>query len=261
MIDTGYLYSKNKKRIFVNTCLGCNSGCSYCYLGKLGYGNQTTTLEIRKAEELIKQIEKIGISDDTLITLGCFSECWDDNNKSETIKLIKYFLQKGNQIQLATKKEINYEELENISKLIQYAGQLLIFISSATISNWESIERGTDSPEKRFRTFQISKKLNIPTILYMKPILKGITIKDVELYKDVIKQYGIKDVVVGSIFSEEKSDETVHFSDKGLLFYNPISEELEIKQRLMQQGNIRVFSRSSQVAKYYKDKNKDFIIE
>lgn len=63
----------------------------------------------------------------------------------------------------------------------------------------------------------------------MKPILKGITIKDIELYKDVIKQYGIKDVVVGSIFSEEKSAETVHFSDKEVLFYNPVSDELKIK--------------------------------
>ncbi len=163
-------------------------------------------------------------------------------------------MQKGNQVQLSTKKEINCEELESISKLIQYAGQLLIFISSATISNWESIERGTDSPEKRFRTFAISKKLNIPTNLYMKPILKGITIKDIELYKDVIKQYGIKDVVVGSIFGEEKSDETVHFSDKGVLFYNPVSDELKIKQKLMEIGNVRVFSRSSQVTQYYKEK-------
>ncbi len=261
MIDTGYLYSKNNKRIFINTCLGCGSRCSYCYLGKMGYGNKTTIPEVKKAEELIEQIEKIGISDGTLITLGCFSECWDNNNKPETIKLIKYFLQKGNQIQLSTKKEINCEELESISKLIQYAGQLLINISSATISNWESIEIGTDSPEKRFRTFAISKKLNIPTTLYMKPILKGITIKDIELYKDVIKQYAIKDVVVGSIFSEEKSDETVHFSDKGVLFYNPVSDELKIKQKLMEIGNVRVFSRSSQVAQYYKEKNKDFIME
>ena len=66
--------------------------------------------EVRKAEELIEEIERAGISRDTLITLGCFSECWDDNNKPETIKLIKYFLQKGNQIQLATKKEITVDK-------------------------------------------------------------------------------------------------------------------------------------------------------
>ena len=192
-----------------------------------------------------------------MITLGCFSECWDDNNKPETTKLIKHFLQRGNQIQLSTKKEINMEEARQFENLIEYLGQLVIFVSSATISQWNTIEKGTDSPNKRFNTFDISSQLDIPTVLYMKPVLKGITIKDIDLYRDVIKKYGVRDVVVGSIYSEKYSEEPVHFSDKGLLFYNPISDESQIKSRLMQTGNIRVFSRSSQVTQYYKEKNKD----
>lgn len=259
MIDTGYLYSKDNKRIFVNTCLGCTGKCSYCYLGKMGYDNSRIVAEVRKAEELIEEIEQVGISRDTLITLGCFSECWDDNNKPETIKLIKYFLQKGNQIQLSTKKEISVEEAKKFQDLIQYLGQLVVFVSSATISKWDTIEKGTDSPNKRFNTFEISRELNIPTALYMKPILKGITNHDIELYKEVIQKYGVKDVVVGSIFKEKGSEETVHFSDKGTLFYNPISDELEIKRKLMGQGNLRVFSRSTEVMQYYKDRIKDVI--
>lgn len=259
MIDTGYLYSKDNKRIFVNTCLGCTGKCSYCYLGKMGYDNSSIVGEVRKAEELIEEIERAGISRDTLITLGCFSECWDENNKPETIKLIKYFLQKGNQIQLATKKEISLDEAKEFESLIQYLGQLVVFVSSATISKWDTIEKGTDSPSKRFNTFEISKELNIPTALYMKPVLKGITKQDIELYKEVIQKYGVRDVVVGSIFGEKEAEETVHFSDKGTLFYNPISEEFEIKRRLMELGNLRVFSRSSEVMQYYKDKTKDVI--
>lgn len=131
---------------------------------------------------------------------------------------------------------------------------MLIYVSSATISEWETIEKGTDAPNKRFNTFEISKVLDIPTVLYMKPILKGITNKDIELYKDMIKKYGVKDIVVGSIFSEEKSEETVHFSDKGILFYNPNSDELVIKRKLMEMGNVRVFSKSSEVVRYYRDR-------
>ena len=259
MIDTGYLYSKDNKRIFVNTSLGCTGKCSYCYLDKMGYDNSSIVGDVRKAEELIEEIEKAGISRDTLITLGCFSECWDDNNKPETIKLIKYFLQKGNQIQLSTKKEISVEEARKFENLIQYLGQLVVFVSSATISKWDTVEKGTDSPSERFSTFKISKKLNIPTALYMKPILKEITKRDIELYKEVIQRYGVKNVVVGSIFGEKASKEAVHFSNKGTLFYNPISEEFEIKRKLMELGNLRVFSRSSEVMQYYKDKIKDVI--
>lgn len=205
----------------------------------------------------MKKLNNNGISKDTLITLGCFSECWDNNNKPETIKLIYYFLKRGNQIQLSTKKEISTEEMNQFQNIIQYLGQLIIFVSSATISQWSTLEKRTDDPNKRFNTFKISKQLDIPTVLYMKPILKGITIQDIDLYKKVISKYGIKDVVVGSIFGEQHSQETVHFSNEGLLFYNPVSDELQIKKELMQMENVRVFSRSSKVAQYYKQRSKD----
>lgn len=192
-----------------------------------------------------------GISKDTLITLGCFSECWDNTTKLETIKLINYFLKRGNQVQLSTKKEITLEEVSQLKNLIQYLGQLIIFVSSATISQWSTIERGTDEPNKRFNTFELSKQLDIPTVLYIKPILKEITIKDIEIYKEIIKKYSIKDVVIGSIYGEKPTQEKVHFSNKELLFYNPISDELQIKNELIQMKSVRVFLRSSQVMKYY----------
>lgn len=61
------------------------------------------------------------------------------------------------------------------------------------------------------------------------------------------------------MFGEKETEETVHFSDKGTLWYNPISEEFEIKRRFMELGNLRVFSRSSEVMQYYKDKIKDIM--
>lgn len=258
MIDTGYLFSKDSSRIFINTCLGCTGQCAYCYLGKMGYDNKRTVSPVKKAEDLIQELEeKVKFSKETLITLGCFSECWDENNKQETIKLIKYFLKRGNQIQLSTKKQVSVQEIEQFKDLINYLGQLVILVSSATISGWKEFEKGTDYPEKRFKTFEVQKSLPIPTVLYMKPVLKSVTIRDVDLYKQVIKAYNLHDIVVGSIFGEKETDETVHFSNKRELFYNPISEETTIKQSLRQINGLRVFSRSTEAMHFYKEKYKE----
>ena len=148
MIDTGYLFSNNTNRLFVNTSLGCNANCSYCYLPNLNYSKGKELNTYITAEELIKQIEtykdfKTG-KNGTLISFGCYSECWDEINKPQTIKLIKYFLEKGNQIQFATKRYVDYKDLIDVSKFIKYYNQLTIFISSATISEWNKFEKGTN---------------------------------------------------------------------------------------------------------------------
>lgn len=74
MLNTGYLYAKDKNRIFINTCLGCNGACSYCYLPKMGYKNNQQGSEIRTAKQILDDIKNNGytINQNTLITLGCF---------------------------------------------------------------------------------------------------------------------------------------------------------------------------------------------
>lgn len=236
MIDTGYLFSNDPNRLFINTSLGCTADCSYCYLPTLNYSKGKDLNNYIKADELIKQLEELNCftpgRDGTLISFGCYSECWDERNKPETIKLIKYFLDKGNQIQFATKRYVDYNDLIEISKLIKYYGQLTIFISSATISEWERIEKGTTNPAYRFKSFEVEEKLNIPVALYMKPVLYNITIKDIDKYIEVIKQYHIKAVIVGSIINTSGNGEVAPFVNDNSMHTQPIEQEKEIIKSL-----------------------------
>ena len=84
------------------------------------------------------------------------------------------------------------EELTEILPLINYFGQLVIFVSSATISKHDTIEKNTTPISNRFQNFSLFNSLDIPVVLYMKPVLKGITINDLELYKKYIEKYNIK---------------------------------------------------------------------
>ena len=87
----------------------------------------------------------------------------------------------------------------------------------------------------------------------MKPILPNITIRDLDLYKNYIEHYNIKDVVVGSIFTSDIANETVRFSNKNELFYNPIKDEDIIISELSKVCN--VYRRSTDVTNYYKMKS------
>ena len=278
MIDNGYLFAKDNKRIFINTSLGCAGQCAYCYLPKMGYSNGSDNYRTISAQTIIEFIEKnkLDINQKTLITLGCYSECWDEYNKNETISLIKYFLKKGNQIQLSTKKQIMKEELTEILPLINYFGQLVIFVSSATISKHDTIEKNTTPISNRFQNFSLFNSLDIPVVLYMKPVLKGITINDLEVFPKsnfcpssiiffsiihpphnfplhYIEKYNIKDVVIGSIFTNYISEETVHFSNKNELFYTKNSDEDMIISELSKITN--VYKRSSEVMYKYNVSN------
>lgn len=252
MIDNDYIFAEENTRIFINPSLGCTSKCSYCYLPNIGYKNDSTNHKSISSQKIIDQIEKnyTTINKETLITIGCYCECLDEHNKKETTDIIKYFLRKGNQVQLSTKRCILKEDFDEILPLIKYYGQLVVYISSATISNQKVYEKNTSDILERFNNFPLLKSLNIPAVLYMKPILKDVTIKDLELYKRYIKQYNIKDVVVGSMFTNKGTDEQVRFLTKNKLFYDKNDDEDIIASELSKYAN--VYRRSTEVIKKYK---------
>ncbi|WP_160036561.1 hypothetical protein [Paenibacillus sp. An7] len=235
----GYLHG-NEERIFVNTSLGCRASCSYCYLPRVGYttgGNierfNTARIVLNSLFNSNQFIEgKMG----TIISIGCFSECWDIMNKMETIQIIEEVIEKGNPIQLATKRFIDYKEILHIATKLKWEGQLSIFISCASISNWGRVEKGTVSPRLRFKSFNIQDKLGIPCYLYMKPVLRDITILDIEKYLDVIKEYKIE-AIVGSIFSTNSSEEKAPILP-GKLYYDKKSDEAVIKEYLSSVCNV-----------------------
>ncbi|HBA38043.1 MAG TPA: hypothetical protein DCY94_04920, partial [Firmicutes bacterium] len=175
---------------------------------------------------------------------------FDEINKKETLKIIKYFLERGNQVQIATKKYVSYDDIKYLIPLIKYYGQLVIYVSSSTITHYEKDEVGTCPPDMRFRTFDLISH-DIPVVLYMKPVLQSVTIEDLSEYKKLIIDKHISNVVVGSLFTEDVGTEPVHFSNETKLFYSECDDEKVIIKEL--NSITKVWRRSTEVMNRFKD--------
>ncbi|CEN89845.1 Radical SAM superfamily [[Clostridium] sordellii] len=241
----------NKERIFINTALGCNSMCSYCYLSDIGIDGK---VKYFKAEHIIEKIEKMDQfkkgKHGTIISIGCYSECWDNKNKYETIKVIKYFIKTNNYIQLATKREILLEELKEINKLIKYKNQLNIYISIPTISQSDVIEVGTDRVEKRINNFNLKDKLNnINFVLYIKPVIKNVTVLDIDSYISIVKQYNL-DVVIGDILTVNSEIGKVADVGEEMLYEDEVEDAVVIRSKLNEYT--KVYEHSTDIIKINK---------
>lgn len=239
-----YIYG-DARRLFLNTELGCRSGCSYCYLPQVGLKINAESSDIKRASagQILDAIKSdprfVAGKNGTLLSVGCFSECWDTEVRSNSISLINGLLEFENPIQLATKREIKLKDFEKIKISPARAGQLGVFVSSATISNWSTFERGTTSPSKRFNSFECCVKLGINGFLYIKPVIPGVTILDVHLYGELIGRYGVP-VVVGDAFIPAPLDGNSPVSKRLMVTSHP--DVGYIRAELKNFGNVFVTS-------------------
>jgi DNA repair photolyase len=207
MTENNYLYG-DTNRIFLNTNLGCSSQCSYCYLPELNIAIGTKANKHMSVNDLFNSLlENTDFSagkDGTIISLGCCSECWDEANQGNTIELLSKLIPLGNPIQLSTKREVKLASIQPLLSELAWYGQLNIYISNSTISHWDEYEQKTTAPMHRFKSFDLKSTNKIPMYLYIKPVLLGITIKDIEQYISIANQYNL-DIILGEMFTTNES--------------------------------------------------------
>ena len=195
----------NQQRIFLNTALGCSARCQYCYLPHLGLGHAPHNISAEDALALFYQSDDfVPGSHGTILSLGCYSECWDGENKSETMKLLSNLVTHGNYIQMSTKQSISGEELKEIDSFALYPGQIVIYLSVPTLRHSAELEPGTAKPQERLSPLQwMPEHKNLYFALYIKPVIPNITLEDVPTYSRLMETYQIP-AIVGPLLAAGK---------------------------------------------------------
>lgn len=219
MISSKHIFG-DSNRLFLNLDLGCSSECSYCYLPSeaIQIGRNNLDLDSRiSAQELHEHLcndeRFIHGPEGTLLSIGCYSETWDPRNRENTVQLIKRLLCHGNNIQLATKRKVDTTDTKTITEDEHWNKQLSIYISSTTLSHWKMYEKRTVPPNIRFSSFKSCADIGIPAVLYIKPVLPGITILDADLFGKIIQEYNIP-CIVGDMFKESNGGKVSPISKK-----------------------------------------------
>lgn len=246
--------SGNQNRIFLNTTLGCLCKCAYCYLESVGINKIIHSTHDQIVDELLSLDYFQPGPAGTILSIGCYSECWNNETKKETIKLLKKIASFGNYIQLATKKHITQEELVMIDSISTFPYQIGIFVSAPTISKSAEIELGTDSIEDRLSIFSNWKLLhNSYLVLYIKPVLPGITYLDIEKYRELLKDNPVDCVVGGLLKPSNLSRLSVQV---GTSHFIECNEEQDILITALSK-DARVYRNSTEIINHYRESDKD----
>lgn len=243
----------NEERIFINTAIGCACNCSYCYLDSLGIKGIPEKGDVDKiVEQLLLQKYFNKGPNGTIISIGCYSECWDEDNKENTLKLLRKVVTYGNYIQLATKKKIAMEDIVAINKIALFKNQIGIYISIPTISKSRELEVGTDTIEERLSVLEYSKLCNnIYFVMYIKPVLLGITVEDIEKYIDIMKKNAIA-CVVGTMLIPTSKENGAKMIGNSYFYEKKIDEEQIIMDKLKKYK--KVYTHSCDVIKEMREK-------
>lgn len=241
MLVNNFVYG-DTNRIFINTDLGCNAECKYCYLPLLNIVHGERRISASKAIELVNNSGYyVPGPKGSIISIGCYSECMDQDNITDTIALIKYFVGKKNFVQLATKRKITNSFFKKFIKCENVKKYLWIYVSLPTITNSHILELGTDSPYDRIENFDLCRKYSIHSVIYIKPYLKGITIQDVVRYNELIRKYNIP-IVVGNVLSIKPTSQHALVGEKRLYEHSEKDMENFITQI---ENNIGVYLHST----------------
>ncbi|RLE56035.1 MAG: radical SAM protein [Thermoprotei archaeon] len=187
----------------VHVGIGCTNRCLYCYIQDMGFTFTNAKPYPLSGIELLYALllnpyvvpGRLG----TFMAFGSVTEPFLPNLAWRTLEYMKVISEyMGNPIQFSTKMYMPDQVLDELRK-IAISSSISPLITIVTIKYSKILEPNASPPELRLETIRKLRSVGLKPVLFLRPIIPGITDRELDDIIDEAKQAGAIGVVPGTL--------------------------------------------------------------
>lgn len=187
--------------ITIHIAENCPFSCQYCYIEGLGFKfDAPIPLELNGKELAFSLLNnnsflpgKCGI----LIAIGGISEPFLFPEK--VIEYIKLLSQFGNPIQFSTKSYLSECGVKKLKRSVEKGkSEISPLVTIPTLAYSSQLEGNAPTPKKRFKTIKNLSKQGFQPVLFLRPLIPGVNVKEAKSIMKKAKNAGAIGTVIGS---------------------------------------------------------------
>ncbi|GHO98705.1 hypothetical protein KSF_087530 [Reticulibacter mediterranei] len=208
-----------KGRVLVPVGIPCPFGCKYCYTRSGEVGPPRVT-----PQEILRQFQAFALLHHAAfhtIQLGYDSDPFAYPERG--IELLHGLCALGKHLNLSTKACIEGEALRGLAEVRTHLASHLVLSALVSLSCWESaptVEPHTPTPAQRMLTIRSLKRIGVPSLVAVRPVLPHIPDAEYERLFDEAIQAGCEGFIFGPLYSDAE-ERFVRFVPKEALSTTP----------------------------------------
>lgn len=225
----------------VHTGIGCSASCLYCYIYDMGFTVKTARYPLTPLGliySLTLNPYLVFGENGTFLALGSVTEPFLHETKNYTLELISYINKYlGNPTQISTKWVLTQYD---INRLFHADRHISILYTIVAYDLSRKLEPKAPSINLRFEIIKCMIKAGLKVALFIRPIIPGITDKEIDKIFNKAVDIGIKDIVIGTLRVTKGIYEKLSvFPEVKNQLKRRISQELSSKQILVHSKDLK----------------------
>ena len=184
----------------IHTGIGCSYCCTYCYIYDMGFSSKVKPYPLKGIElvaSLLINPYFVPTLHGTLLAFGSVTEPFLPETYRKTIEYLGgVYSYLKNPIQISTKAFLTEEQ---ITEVLRASPRLSVLITLITLRKFKELEPLAPNPYMRLETASKMIKLGAHVSLFIRPIIPGVTDREIRDIFEIALSYNIRKAVLGSL--------------------------------------------------------------